>query len=513
MSAVPAIRVHACSSKLTNPEGEFVLYWMIGARRVRHNFALQRAVEHARELGKPLVIFEPLRVDYRWASDRHHRFILDGMADNEARLEGKSALYYPYVEPEADADKGLFEALAARAAVVVTDEYPGFFLPHMVRAASARCPVAMEQVDSNGLLPLHAADKVFTTARSLRFFLQKKLPEHLDEVPEDDPLARAELPVLKSLPQAITSRWPRASAALLRGDGKALAALPIDHTVGVVATRGGSAAAEAQLKKFLSDRLTRYPEERNDPDAHAASGLSPYLHYGYISVHEVFARLMRKDGWSKRKLSGKVTGQREGWWGASPAVEAFLDEIITWREIGYNMAAFAPNYDRFDSLPSWALATLKKHANDPRPRLYSLRALAEGETYDLIWNAAQRELVEDGTMHNYLRMLWGKKVLEWSKSPEDALHALVEINNKYAIDGRDPNSQSGIFWVFGRYDRAWGPERPIYGTVRYMSSESTMRKLHLKNYLARYGGSKKEDPAPPSERAQTSHARAKNAKK
>jgi deoxyribodipyrimidine photo-lyase len=496
MSTVPAIRVHSCNAKPRSPQGEFVLYWMIGARRVRHNFGLQRAVEHARELGKPLVVFEPLRVDYRWASDRHHRFILDGMADNEARLEGTPALYYPYVEPEKDADKGLLEALAARAAVVVTDEFPGFFLPNMVRAAAARCPVAMEQVDSNGLLPLHAADKVFTTARSLRFFLQKKLPEHLDDVPQDDPLARVALPVLKTLPHTITSRWPRASAALLGGDGRALAALPIDHGVGVVATRGGSAAAEAQLKEFLSDRLARYPEERSDPDAHAASGLSPYLHYGHVSAHEVFARLMRKDGWSKRNISGKVNGLRDGWWGASPAAEAFLDEIVTWREIGYNMAAFAPNYDRFESLPSWALATLKKHAKDPRPRLYSLRALAAGETYDPVWNAAQRELVEDGTMQNYLRMLWGKKVLEWSKSPEDALETLVELNNKYAIDGRDPNSQSGIFWVFGRYDRAWGPERPIFGTVRYMSSESTMKKLHLKSYLLRYGGTKKGETEP-----------------
>jgi len=304
------------------------------------------------------------------------------------------------------------------------------------------------------------------------------------------------------LPRAITSRWPSASSALLGGDAAALAALPIDHAVGVVGKKGGSVAAEAQLTRFLRDRLGRYVDERNDPDAQAASGLSPYLHYGHISVHEVFARLMRGDGWSPRKISAKVTGLREGWWGASPAVESFLDEVVTWREIGHNMGAFAPNHEDFASLPSWALATLKKHEKDPRPRTYDLRALAAGDTYDPIWNAAQRELVEDGTMHNYLRMLWGKKVLEWSKTPEEALHALIELNNKYALDGRDPNSYSGIFWVFGRYDRAWGPERPIFGTVRYMSSESTMKKLHLKNYLARYGGSKRDAPGPLWEHAQ-----------
>ena len=174
----------------------------------------------------------------------------------------------------------------------------------------------------------------------------------------------------------------------------------------------------------------------------------------------------------------------------SREAESFLDELVTWREIGFNMTSHRDDYDRFESLPDFAKATLRKHADDPRPHLYTREQLDEARTHDPLWNAAQRQLVREGRMHNYLRMLWGKKVLEWSRTPEEALETLVHLNNRYAVDGRDPNSYSGIFWVFGRYDRAWGPERPIFGSVRYMSSENTARKLDVEGYLRRYGSSR-----------------------
>ena len=185
-------------------------------------------------------------------------------------------------------------------------------------------------------------------------------------------------------------------------------------------------------------------------------------------------------------MLNKPNGKVNGFWGVSEDAEAFLDQLCTWREIGFNMCWREPNYDRFESLPAWAQQTMNQHASDPREHVYSLEQLDASETHDKIWNAAQRQLVREGRIHNYLRMLWGKKIYQWSPTPQAALDAMVELNNKYALDGRDPNSYSGIFWVLGRYDRAWGPERPVFGKLRYMTSENTAKKHALGEYLKRY---------------------------
>jgi deoxyribodipyrimidine photo-lyase len=185
-------------------------------------------------------------------------------------------------------------------------------------------------------------------------------------------------------------------------------------------------------------------------------------------------------------LFSKATGRRSGWWKVSSAAEEFLDQVITWRELGFNRCANRDDYDKYESLPSWALQTLSLHSRDRRKHIYGMAQLEAGMTHDPLWNAAQRQLLHEGQIHNYLRMLWGKKILEWSETPQQALDVMVELNNKYALDGRDPNSYSGIFWVLGRYDRPWGPERPIFGKVRYMSSENTARKVRVPNYIQKY---------------------------
>lgn len=485
MTTIPDIRVRTLGSAPLREEGDFVLYWMIACRRLGWNFALERAAEHARELGKPLVILEPLRCGYRWANDRIHRFVIEGMADHAARLARSRVLYHPYVEPEPGAGRGLVEALGRRACVVVTDDYPAFFLPRMIAAAGVRLPVRLEAVDSNGLLPLRAADRDFVTAAHFRRFLQKTLPGELARFPAEDPLTRLP-PRLKSLPAEIAQRWPAASPEMLNGGS--LAALPIDHAVPPVAdVRGGDTAGKRTLERFLAERLERYGEGRNDPGEPVTSGLSPYLHFGYVSPHQMLSALTRRERWAPERLAGRATGAREGWWGMSPAAEKFLDEAITWREAGYNMAAHREDFERWESLPAWARATLEKHARDRRPQSYDHDRFAAGETHDDLWNAVQGELREQGRIHNYLRMLWGKKVIEWSASPREALAILIDLNNRWALDGRDPNSYTGIFWCFGRYDRPWPPERPIFGTVRYMSSESTRKKYKVDGYVARYG--------------------------
>jgi deoxyribodipyrimidine photo-lyase len=486
------MRITKCNSAPVRADGAFVLYWMIAFRRTEWNYSLDRAIEWALELKRPLVIFEPLRVAYRWASDRIHRFVIDGMADNAARIarrRDRGVVYYPYVEPAPDDDKGQLEALADRACVVVTDDFPCFFLPQMVAAASKRLSVRMERVDSNGLLPFQSPSRVFTTAFSFRAFLQKQLPAHLSLAPQPDPLARLTLPELESLPAEILRRWPSADARLLDGNANALAHLPIDHSVGVVNYRGGRTAASKTLHRFRDSSLDNYETLANQPDENARSGLSPYLHFGHISPHQLFHELMSRENWSIDRLSNNPAGKRAGWWNVSMGAESWLDEFITWRELGFNMCANCDNYAKYDSLPAWAQATLQKHIRDRRSYLYSLDDFAAANTHDDLWNAAQRQLLREGRIHNYLRMLWGKKVLEWTATPREALEIMIELNNRYAIDGRDPNSYSGIFWCLGRYDRPWGPERPIFGTVRYMSSQNTKKKVRVKDYLHTYGTS------------------------
>ncbi|HEX4955033.1 MAG TPA: deoxyribodipyrimidine photolyase [Thermoanaerobaculia bacterium] len=487
MTPIPPLRLHLANDAPVNPHGEYVLYWMIAARRAGWSFGLDRAVEWARELGKPLVVFEALRCGYRWASDRLHRFVLDGMADNQAAFAGRAVTYLPYVEPSPGAGQGLLAALGARACLVVTDDFPCFFLPRMVAAAAEQLPVRLEAVDGNGLLPMRAAGQTFGRAFDFRRFLQKELPAHLGDFPQADPLAGGDLPRLAGLPAEVLARWPAASPELLAGDPGPLAALPIDHAIRLAPFRGGSRTALAALAEFVGRRLPRYGE-RNEPSAEVTSGLSPYLHFGHVSAHEVFAAVAAAEDWSPSKLVGPAGGARHGFWRMSEAAEGFLDQLVTWRELGFNFCSREPDYDRYESLPGWARQTLDRHARDPRPNLYGLAGFEAAATHEEVWNAAQRQIVHDGVMHNYLRMVWGKMILEWSASPREALEVMIELNNKYGLDGRNPNSYSGICWCLGRYDRPWGPERPIFGTIRFMSPANTRRKLDLRAYLARWGG-------------------------
>jgi len=484
---VPALRVRACNKAPLRADGEYVLYWMIAARRAGWNFALQRGVEHAVRLGKPLVVLEALRAGYAWASERLHAFVIEGMADNARAFEGRPVTYFPYVEPEPGTGTGLLEVLAARACIVVTDDAPVFFLPRMVTAAAGRLPVLLEAVDGNGLLPLAATEAVYPTAFAFRRLLQGVLPAHLDEPPAPDPLVGVNLPRLTALPEEIARRWPAALPVLLAGEAAALAALTVDRGVGrVSAVRGGRSAGITSLRRFLNERLAGYAETRNQPERNGTSGLSPYLHFGHVSAHEVFAAVAEREGWTPERLASKASGRRTGWWAMSTPAEAFLDQLVTWREVGFNFASKRDDAERYESLPPWAGVTLEKHAGDPRPHRYTPEQLEGANTHDPLWNAAQVQLLREGRIHNYLRMLWGKKILEWSPSPQQALAVMLELNNRYALDGRDPNSTSGIFWCLGRYDRPWGPERPIFGTVRYMSSENTARKLRVGEYIARY---------------------------
>lgn len=483
---IPETRHRFANGHQVQSDRQYVLYWMIAFRRSRYNFALQHAVDRARELKKPLVIFEPLRVRYRWASDRLHRFVIEGMRDNSASLSGKTVLYYPYVEPKPGAGTPLLHQLAKDACTVVTDEYPCFFLPRMIDVVKDRLPAPLEVVDSNGVIPLRVPERTFTVAHSYRRWMQKNVLDALVDVPKRDPLSRVKLPKLEALPAKITKQWPAADPDSLLAPG-GLDSIPIDHSVPPSdSLAGGSVDAGKRLKNFLNKTLDRYSDDRNHPDEQATTGLSPHLHFGHISAHEVIQGVFDRESWNPGD-AGKPNGKNHGFWNTSEPAEGFLDQMLTWREMGFNMSYRHPDsYEQYESLPDWARKTLAEHQSDPRPAIYSLDQFEHAQTHDPIWNAAQTEIRQRGIMHNYMRMLWGKKILHWTPTPQDALAIMIHLNNKYGLDGRDPNSYSGIFWVLGRYDRAWGPKRPVFGSVRYMTSDSARKKLRMTQYLARF---------------------------
>jgi len=487
---VTSLRVRNCNDAPVRSDARFVLYWMTATRRAHWNFALDRAAEHARRLGKPLVVLEALRCDYPWASDRMHAFVIDGMRDNRRAFARTPFSYHPYVEPTTGAGRGLLLALAADACLVVTDEYPCFFLPRMIATAAERVGVRMEAVDSLGLMPLSLPTKSYLRAHDFRRFLQRELPSHLGSAPRASH-SRTVLPILPRLPEAITRRWPAADLDRLR-EPDGLAALPIDHEVRPTSLRGGARAGRQALGEFVGERLGSYGLCSRDPMVENTSGLSPWLHFGHVSAHEILAAVTKKEGWQPSQASMHIHGKREGWWGMSRTAEVFLDELVTWRELCHHTCWQRPDYDRYESLPGWARETLGEHASDPRPYLYDLEQFEQASTHDEIWNACQQQLRKQGRIHSYLRMLWGKKVLHWSPSPRHALETMIQLNNKYSLDGRDPNSYGGIFWTLGRHDRAWGPIRPVFGKIRYMSSESTRSKMRMAGYVRHWTGEVEE---------------------
>ncbi|MCG8467546.1 MAG: deoxyribodipyrimidine photolyase, partial [Gemmatimonadetes bacterium] len=258
-----------------------------------------------------------------------------------------------------------------------------------------------------------------------------------------------------------------------------------------VTYRGGSRAAGLRLAEFFSGSIDAYATERNRLERDLGSGLSPYLHFGHISAHQIFSALAARESWTPARLGADTRGKRSGWWGMSESAEAFLDQLVTWRELGFNRCHHREDHASYEALPEWARRTLAEHEGDPREHVYGLDVLEAARTHDPLWNAAQIQLRREGRIHNYLRMLWGKKILEWTPDPRTALDIMIHLNDRWAVDGRDPNSYTGMLWVLGLHDRAWGPERPIFGKIRYMSSANTARKMRVKGYIEEYAN----DPA------------------
>jgi deoxyribodipyrimidine photo-lyase len=326
------------------------------------------------------------------------------------------------------------------------------------------------------------------TAHAFRRFWQQELARSFPAFPRPDPWKGVELPQAGPLPATLNRRWPEPDEALLEAQPTALARFKLRQHVTAAPFAGGSTAAHAALAEFARTKLPDDAQLRSDPDADATSTLSPWRHLGHLSAHEGFAEVARREGWKRGDLGAPNGESREGFWRMSASAEAFLDQLVDWRELGFHFCRHHPDYAEFESLPDWAKATLRDHALDRRLHTCSLEPFASARTHDPVWNAAPRELVATGRMHNDMRMLWGKKIVEWTESPQQAAEVMIELSDRYAVDGRDPNSDSGIFWTLGRFDRPWAPERDVFGVIRWMSSANTVKKLRMKEYLARWGG-------------------------
>jgi deoxyribodipyrimidine photo-lyase len=473
-------RLARLNDKPTDKSGDFVLYWMQMQRRLHSNHSLDYAIKCADELGKPLVVYEGLRLDYPWASARLHRFILEGMRDNEATAKLRGFTYWPFVETPRDPARGLLTKLGRRAALVITDDFPCFIMPQQSHALAARLDRAVIAVDSNSVVPLRLLGAAPYAAAHLRPRIHKAFSE-----------AYAHRAAVKPKPPKREARGidPGFRLASLEDIGNFVAKLPIDQTVLPVERRlGGVTAARAQLKAFVKNGLPIYAEDRSQPmppSSFHGSGLSPYLHFGHIGIEEVAAAVFAATSDDGPHLHLDNAGKREGFFGADRNANSFLDEAFTWRDVGYvwHLHRRVDTSSLKAALPPWAQATLHLHQGDKREFTYSLEEWEAARTHDPLWNAAQRELVATGGIHNYMRMLWGKKVIEWSRTPEEAYQTLVHLNNKYALDGRNPNSYTGILWCFGLFDRPWAPERKVLGQIRYMSSANTAKKFRLGPYL------------------------------
>lgn len=431
------------------PGGRWVLYWMQAAQRASFNHALEHAIALADQRDEPVVVGFGLTDSYPEANLRHYRFLLEGLGETAAALRARGVRFVlRHGDPAEVALR-----LAEDASLVVCDKgYTRFQRAWRAKVArEARRQVI--QVEGEVVVPVAVASaKAEVGARSLRPKILRERERFLEPLAERRP-RRSSLGL--DLPSDL-------DPADTEG---CLAALKLDRSVAPV-TRftGGTSQARARLQRFLAEGLAGYRDARGDPSRRQSSELSPYLQFGQISPVEM--------------ALAAVAAASPG----DPDRAAFLEELIVRRELAHNFVWYTPGYDRYESLPAWARRTLDRHRGDPRPHRYTVAALEAGETHDPYFNAAMREMRTTGYMHNYMRMYWGKKILEYSESPEAAFAAALHLNNKHFLCGRGPNAFANVAWLFGQHDRPWG-ERPIFGQVRYMNAKGLERKFDIKTYV------------------------------
>jgi deoxyribodipyrimidine photo-lyase len=441
-------------------KGQFILYWMQASQRVEYNHALEYAVRQANEQKIPVATLFVLTDGFPEANLRHYTFMLEGLQEVKKGLEGRRILFVALRgAPDKEAVK-----VSRQASMVVTD--CGYLRVQREWrkevAENAPCPVV--QVETDVVVPVEEAyPKEAYSAAVLRPKINSQLGKYL--------VPLSETPVKHTL-----RNQDFAGLDLKKPIPSILSSLSIDRTVKPVSHfRGGTSEAKRLLVDFIAHKLKDYGELRSDPSLDCVSHMSPYLHFGQVSPLYIAMQVQE---------AGRIPAKTR---------EAYLEELIVRRELAMNFAHYSPAYDSFQAIPDWAKRTLKGHQRDKREYVYSLDELEEGRTHDPYWNAAQKEMIVTGKMHNYMRMYWGKKILEWCSSPEEAFRVAVYLNNKYELDGRDPNSFTGVAWCFGKHDRPWG-ERKIFGQVRYMNDAGLRRKFKIDDYVTKVGATRRVAP-------------------
>jgi deoxyribodipyrimidine photo-lyase len=425
--------------------GKYVLYWMQAAQRAQYNHALEYAIEKANEKKKPLLVVFGLTSDYPEANLRHYWFMLEGLKETQATLEKKGVKMVVVQKSPADAAI----VFSKDAELVVVDAGQLRIQRQWRKEAAKKISCRLVEVETNLIVPVtEVCEKEEFAARTIRPRIHRRLDYYMVQ--------------MKHSKVKADSLGLRYSGLDINNINKAISKLKIDKSVGRCDNFiGGTSQAKRLLRRFIRDKLKYYVELRNEPSLDYQSNMSPYLHFGQVSP--LYIALETSKSQSKAKKD-------------------YMEELIIRRELSHNFVYYNKNYDKFDCLEPWAKRTLNFHRRDKREYVYSLKQLEQAKTHDEYWNAAQREMVLSGKMHGYMRMYWGKKILEWSRTPEEGFKTALYLNNKYELDGRDANAFAGVAWCFGKHDQAW-PERKVFGKVRYMNAAGLKRKFDMQAYI------------------------------
>jgi deoxyribodipyrimidine photo-lyase len=456
-----SLRGRRLNEQPTDRTGEMVLYWMQSTHRFEENWALRFAVLQADRLGKPLLVYQGLDPTYEHANDRIHTFIIDNARHLARRAASLGFTYRFHLRRRRSDDRRVVDALAKRAALVVTDWFPTAGIAERSERFASRTSRRVVAIESHAIVPSGIFVREEYAARTIRPKMFSHLTRALEKVEDHPPEVQFPDSLLASLPLDFDVADADVAAEV--------AACEIDHTVAPVALKSGLHAARERLRQFCDDALPHYSSRRADPnDSEGSSRLSAYLHFGQIAAAEV----------ARTALAS----------GAGRQADAFLNELVVWRELALNFCLRNPAFASLDALPPWVHKTMRDHTRDAREATYTLDAFEQGKTHDPLWNAAQMELRTTGVIHNVVRMLWGKHLLAWAPNYRKALAWAIHLNNKYGIDGRDPSSYAGIQWCFGKFDRPFYT-RPVFGVIRSMSLQRAADKWDTKRYVARWAGS------------------------